>query len=203
MTIDIARAPTVPLAERLNALGAAIAASYRACGVAEAEQIARVTFNDAVSGALPTHLAGDLDQAVRGIVDANLASALAPVAHELAWTHGDRVLPSGFHMQRCFVELAGPDGMTPQDSIRYGLYLQQPGSFYASHSHEAVEHYLPISGTALWQRGDGSFVARSPGKLITHASFEPHAMRTLDKPLLALWIWTGNLSFSTYRIDAE
>jgi hypothetical protein len=203
MIIDIARAPTVPLAEGLNALGVAIAASYRACGLVEAEEIGRIAFDDATRGVLPTHLAGDLDEAVRGIVDTDLAFALAPVAHELAWTHGDRVLPSGFHLQRCFVEIGGPDGMVPNHAIRFGLFLQQPGSFYASHSHEAVEHYLPISGTALWQRGDAAFVARPPGELITHASFEPHAMQTLDKPLLALWIWTGNLSFATYRIDAH
>jgi hypothetical protein len=203
MTIELALAPTVPLAERLNALGAAIAASYRVCGLEEAKQIGLVSFNDAVSGTLPENLAGDLDEALRGIVDTNLASALGPVAHELAWTHGDRVLPSGFHLQRCFVELAGPDGMVPNHAIRFGLFLQQSASFYASHSHEAVEHYLPISGTALWQRGDAAFVARPPGELITHASLEPHAMQTLDKPLLALWIWTGNLSFATYRIDAH
>lgn len=203
MSIDSAPAPTVPLTARLDALGAAIAASYRACGLVEAEEIGRIGFDNAIAGSLPDHMTGDLDEAIRGMVDANLAAALAPVARELAWTHGDRVLPSGFHMQRCFVELAGPDGMIPDPAIRFGFYLQQAGSFYASHSHEAVEHYLPVSGTALWQRGDGAFVARPPGELITHASFEPHAMRTLDEPLLALWIWTGNLSFATYRIDAH
>lgn len=191
------------MATRLESLVRAIGSAYAACGLEGAGEIARTTIREPQAGTLPRHLSGDLQAAMRGMADAALAEALQPVVHDLAWTHGDRILPAGFHMQRCFVELAGPDGMVPHPSIRFGLYLQQPGTFYASHSHEAVEHYLPVSGTALWQRGDDAFQPQRPGTLITHASYEPHAMRTLDEPLLALWIWTGNLSFSTYRIDAE
>lgn len=203
MAIETIIPPTPSLAKRLEVLAGAIAAGYRASGYAEAHEIGKADFSDAAAGFLPGHLIDDYDLALRGIPDGHLSATLAPVGRELAWTHGDRILPAGFHLQRCFVELAGPDGMAPHPSVRFGLYLQQPGTYYASHSHEAVEHYLPISGTALWQRGDAEFVAQPPGTLIAHASLEPHAMRTLGEPLLALWIWTGNLSFSTYRIDVE
>ncbi len=194
---------TAPLSDRLEALCREAARVYGIAGLAEASDWLKAEITDVPSGALPEHLVADAERAMAAMPDAGLREAVRACAGDLAWTHGERVLPYGFHRRRCFVEIAGPDGMGQRDDIRFGLYLQSAGTFYAPHNHEAVEHYLPVSGTALWQRGDGAFERRAPGTLITHATYERHAMRTDAEPLLALWIWTGNIDFATYAVDAE
>jgi hypothetical protein len=42
---------------------------------------------------------------------------------------------------------------------------------------------------------------RTPGTLIRHASNERHAARTGAQPLLALWVWLGDLNFDSYGIE--
>jgi hypothetical protein len=46
----------------------------------------------------------------------------------------------------------------------------------------------------VWRR-------RPPGELIHHASAEPHAMRTGDDPLLALYFWYGGGLAATALLD--
>ena len=71
------------------------------------------------------------------------------------------------------------------------MLLLGPDTHYPSHSHAAVELYVPVSGTAEWQRGTATFAWRAPGACIVHASHEPHAMRTGVDPLLAFYLWRG------------
>jgi quercetin dioxygenase-like cupin family protein len=66
-----------------------------------------------------------------------------------------------------------------------------PRVHYPAHHHAALELYVPLSGTARWQQGGGPYALRAPGSAIEHASNEPHAMRTDDEPLLALYCWRG------------
>ena len=88
-------------------------------------------------------------------------------------------------------EVIGPDAASGGDRIACGCLLLGPETCYPAHRHEAEELYLPLSGSAAWQQGDGEWQQRPPGVLIHHASFETHAMRTAAAPLLALYVWRG------------
>jgi hypothetical protein len=129
-----------------------------------------------------------------------LQRQLLRMGGELAWSLGDFQMPDSFGDKFAYVELVGPKGMMPSQTISCGLYLQQQNTFYPSHWHAAVEDYLVISGTADWQTDDGAFVSKPPGAHIEHASNQPHAMQTLEDPLLAMWFWRGDIRDSTYEI---
>lgn len=97
------------------------------------------------------------------------------------------------------VELVGPDGVLPCATLRAGFYYQPPQYFYPRHQHAAEELYLPISGTAEWHADGTAPHCVAPGTLIHHRAWQPHACRTHGEPLLALWLWGGDLSMHTYR----
>lgn len=86
-------------------------------------------------------------------------------------------------------EIAGPKGLAYCDRLRIGLILQGPNTFYPGHQHPAVEVYYVLAGTADWQQGSGPFTPKPPGSLILHPSGVPHAMRTGDEPILAIFAW--------------
>jgi hypothetical protein len=92
-----------------------------------------------------------------------------------------------------WTELVTPGAGTGALQISCGVLVLGPDTFYPPHRHEAEEIYLPLAGTAEWQQGDdaASWRRRSPGILIHHSSEEPHAMRTGEQPLLAMYLWRG------------
>jgi mannose-6-phosphate isomerase-like protein (cupin superfamily) len=151
-------------------------------------------------GAQPPALK-DLTLAMEAIPPGPLAEAIRDCAARLPWTDRVFVKPSKLACPYAFVEIAGPTGFARRDDLRFGLYLQSPGTFYSAHSHEAEERYHVVSGTAKWQKDDGDYLAMAPGTSIHHAPWQRHAMETGREALLALWVWTGNLDPGTYRID--
>ena len=68
-----------------------------------------------------------------------------------------------------------------------------PHTVYPAHSHPAIELYLVVSGTAIWQAGGAPATPQPPGSAILHPSGIPHAMITGAEPLLALFTWRGDL----------
>ena len=131
------------------------------------------------------------------------ARKLEALADKLAWVEASRDMPSNFTGNYCFVTIVGPEGMIVDERFKFGVYLQMPGTFYPAHRHEAEELYLPLSGTALWQKDDAEFEPIASGTLIHHTPFQSHATRTHVVPVLALWSWTGYLSFETYSFVME
>jgi hypothetical protein len=92
-----------------------------------------------------------------------------------------------------FAELIGPAAPLWSDKIRVGFTFMAPGIFYPLHDHPAVELYLVLSGHAQWTRGTMT-TSQDPGTTILHASMQPHAMQTTTEPLLALYLWTGEIA---------
>jgi mannose-6-phosphate isomerase-like protein (cupin superfamily) len=131
---------------------------------------------------------------------ANLIGNCAPL---LPWTVGKVKMLPKFARQSAYVEIVGPDGFTYSDALRFGLYVQAPDSFYPPHNHAAEEFYSVLSGSAFWQRDNGEFRIMPPGSEIRHAAWQRHAMKTEIEPLLAMWVWTGDLSMATYSVDGE
>ena len=129
-----------------------------------------------------------------------LRQEMLRIGSNLPWMQGTMKMPDSFKGRFAYVELAGPKGMIANSDISFGLYLQQRDTVYPSHWHSAMEDYLVVSGSALWQVDDKDFIPHAPGTHITHASNQPHATTTLKDPLLALWFWQGDIRDSTYRV---
>lgn len=150
---------------------------------------------------VPAALASDFDHAVASSTAfRQLQRELVQIGSLLPWMQGAMKMPDSFQDRYSYVELAGPRGMITSSEISFGLYLQQRNVVYPSHWHAAAEDYLIVSGTALWQIGNGDFAARPPGSHIRHLSNQPHATTTLEEPVLAMWFWQGDIRASTYRI---
>jgi hypothetical protein len=94
-----------------------------------------------------------------------------------------------------WTELIGLRGPIPSETVACGFLMLGPQIEYPAHAHEAEEIYLPLAGEALWTRGGQKFVKRTPGAIIEHSAWMPHATKTLGDPLLAFYVWRGgNLS---------
>lgn len=90
-----------------------------------------------------------------------------------------------------WLEVFGTRGHFVNERVAAGFLILGPDIVYPDHHHEAEEIYIPLSGTALWRKGDGGLEPRRPGEVIHHPSNVNHAMRTGETPLLALYLWRG------------
>ncbi len=133
-------------------------------------------------------LAALASTATRGIVE-----RLAEAAERLAWrqTYGPEDFGVDFLERYGWTELVGLRGPIASERVACGFLLLGAGTDYPSHAHEAEELYVPLAGTAFWQRGAGPWTARAPGEAIHHPPWTAHAMRTAAEPLLALYVWRG------------
>ena len=134
---------------------------------------------------------------------AGLADALRRAAPALFWrqTYQPGEIGGDFLDNYGWTELVGPRGMQQSEQIACGILLLGPHTRYPRHRHPAEEWYLPLSGTAAWQRGDEGWRERPPGTAIHHRRDEPHAMRTKEQPLLALYVWCGRDIAQKSRLD--
>jgi quercetin dioxygenase-like cupin family protein len=107
--------------------------------------------------------------------------------------------PTSLRAIKSIVTLLGPDAAIPSESLLFGLFYQAPGSYYPLHAHEAAETYTILSGSALWQAGDRRFPVTS-GEAIHHTPNLPHAMRAGPEGFLAMWRWSGDIGFDSYRM---
>ena len=145
----------------------------------------------------PAWLAPALDALPPGA----LAAPLRASAPGIPWIIGVAKMPASFAGRSAYNEIVGPGGFAASESLRFGLYVQAPESFYPPHSHAAEEFYYVLSGTARWQKGEEAFSLKLPGSCIRHAPWQRHAMETAAEPLLALWVWTGDLDMASYEME--
>jgi hypothetical protein len=121
-------------------------------------------------------------------------------ASHLPWTDGGFALPAAIRGRNAYAELVGPEGPLLSSYCRFGFYLQAPDCLYPAHSHAAEELYLTLSGSVeWWLDGGDTFIPSIPG-LVHHLPWQRHAMRTGRSPLLAMWIWLGDIRYATYSI---
>ncbi len=107
--------------------------------------------------------------------------------------------PSGLRAIKSVVTLLGPDAPILCDTHLFGLFYQAPGTTYPVHAHNAAETYTILAGTALWQAGDRRFPVTT-GQAIHHPPNLPHAMRAGPEGFLAMWRWSGDIAFDSYRM---
>lgn len=131
----------------------------------------------------------------------SLCTGLAALAPRFSWTQNPnyrRTPPSPDFLDNYgYTVLAGPaDGppaLARHDRLAFGVLMLGPRSHYPLHRHPAAEVYIPLN-TALWWRGEGPWREQVPGAVIYHAPNVPHATRAGQTPLLALYLWCGELA---------
>ena len=107
--------------------------------------------------------------------------------------------PAALAATKAVVTLLSPEGPIQNPSFRFGLFYQAPGIYYPLHAHEAAETYTILAGSADWQAGDLRFTL-APGQASFHPPNLPHAMRAGPEGFLAIWRWSGDISFDSYRM---
>jgi quercetin dioxygenase-like cupin family protein len=101
-----------------------------------------------------------------------------------------------------FAEIIGPEAPFVSEKVCLGLTLIAPDTVYPFHKHPAIELYYTISGNALWSTDNAG--RRIPsGGYVLHRSNVRHEMCTGDKPLLAVYSWSGSdvVTTSVYADD--
>ena len=79
------------------------------------------------------------------------------------------------------------------------LILLLPNTTYPLHAHRIEEAYYVLSGQADWSHDGRSWTRLSRGGLFHNRSWEPHAIRTSDEPMIAMGLylppfgWEGGL----------
>lgn len=157
---------------------------------------------------LPPQPPCTLDAGIRAL--ATSANALPEVHTILA---AQALIPWGVsplgHLQtakigavKAVATLMGPAAPIQNDRFLFGLYYQSPLSYYPLHDHLADETYMILAGRALWTAGESTDWC-GPGATIHHPSRMPHAFRTGTEGVLAIWRWSGDLSFDSYRLLAD
>ncbi|MCH1868084.1 dimethylsulfonioproprionate lyase family protein [Nocardioides sp. CFH 31398] len=138
-------------------------------------------------------------------VDAGLVELVRRLAPAAAWTQtADYLLhpPSpGFLDGYAHATLVGPpdggaapDGEPTTSGVSVGLLLLGRDVHYPPHHHPADEVYLPL-GDADWLDDDAtSYRARPAGSPLHHRPWQAHAMRTASRPLLAVYLWSGDVT---------
>lgn len=86
----------------------------------------------------------------------------------------------------------GPPALLRHSDCALGVLLLGPETHYPRHHHPAAEIYVPLAA-AQWWRDGGPWRREPAGAVIHHASGVPHATRTTALPLIALYLWTGEL----------
>jgi mannose-6-phosphate isomerase-like protein (cupin superfamily) len=124
---------------------------------------------------------------------AAVSASLTALQGALHWRQNANYTDSHFLRGYGYCELLGPAGHWRSDRLSLGLLLLAPRLTYPEHVHPATEIYVVLSGHAQWQQGDRPWQERPPASVITHASLEPHTMRTGAEPLLAAYLWRDHL----------
>jgi mannose-6-phosphate isomerase-like protein (cupin superfamily) len=138
-----------------------------------------------------------LADAAQGPLQA-VAHALGRAQAVLDWLQNPNYttasIGAGFVSRYGYVELVGPGRAFDTHELLVGFLLLGPHTHYPDHHHAAEEVYHVVSGRAAWRRGNGAWSIKPPGASIHHAPHVPHAMRTEDEPLLALYCWMGDVA---------
>src|SRR6266850_164235 len=88
---------------------------------------------------------------------------------------------------------AGPPALAVDPRLALGVLLLGPHAHYPLHAHPAVEIYYTLTAGAEWWRGGGPWRQEPAGAAIHHAPNVRHATRAGVTPLLAIYLWRGDL----------
>lgn len=133
------------------------------------------------------------------IVSMDLCHAIATIEDQLHWTNGDFYAKDakdqmGFTENAAYAEIIGTSGLFTGDDFRMGLMLLGPGLHYIDHYHAAPELYWLLTGPIEYSRSQGHFKPVGTASTIWNKPNEIHAMKTGERPLLAVWAWANDVN---------
>jgi hypothetical protein len=97
----------------------------------------------------------------------------------------------------------GPPAIAVDPRLALGVLLLGPGTHYPLHEHPAIEIYYTLTPEGEWWMGAGPWRREALGTAIYHAPNVPHATRAGGSPLLALYLWRGDLATHATLIPAD
>jgi hypothetical protein len=140
------------------------------------------------------HLATALEHARRqpGPVGA-LADSFAVIEPQLRWKVRDGAEMQGepFLNGHANAAITGAEGLEMRRDVWIGVSLMAPNMRYPDHRHPPEEIYVVLSG-GQWRQASGPWYEPGIGGLVYNPPNIVHAMRSTERPLLALWfLWTA------------
>ena len=111
----------------------------------------------------------------------------------ISWrqTYSEAEVGRAFLDAFAYFELFGQDGLFRTNDGRAYVGFWGQGLFYPWHHHLAEEIYAMMSGEAYFEAAGDTGVTLGPGECKEYASFQEHASRTPDSPVLSLVLWRG------------
>ena len=142
-----------------------------------------------------------------------VVAAVRDAASALRWRQNQSYSDTAFLPSYAYSELVGPSGHARHDRYAIGLLYLAPRTFYPAHAHPAEEAYHVLSGASEWWQGEPAGAAsagsaadasalRAPGARVLHPSGVMHAMRSGSRPLLALYIWRGDIGVAAQLAES-
>ena len=89
------------------------------------------------------------------------------------------------------------------EHLAVGVLLLGPGTHYPAHHHPASEVYCIVSGDSEWSQGNAHWRSEPPGAVIHHPPNLSHAMRAGAEPLLAVYLWRGDLATHARLLERD
>ena len=131
-----------------------------------------------------------------------LLNVLRPWMPVLSWRQNPTYTVESFLCRYVYCELVGPSGLAFHATVSIGLLYLAPGTLYPPHAHPAEEAYHLLAGVSEWRVGTEPLVLRSPGDRVEHPSGVAHSMRSGPTPMLALYVWRGDLATPAQFVSA-
>lgn len=130
-----------------------------------------------------------------------LADAFAVIEPQLNWTiragaetQGEQFLNSHANATITGPKGTGPEGLELRSDVRIGVSLLAPHTRYPDHRHPPEEIYIVLS-RGEWRQASNPWHEPGIGGLVYNPPNIVHAMRSTERPLLALWfLWTERSS---------
>lgn len=117
------------------------------------------------------------------------ARSFAAIEGQLRWTRRTAASPDNqpFYDGHANAMLIGPGGLEQREDVMVGISLMAPHIRYVDHSHPPEEVYLAFTDGEWWNAAM-PWTEPGPGGLIYNPPGIMHAMRSGEKPFLALWL---------------
>ena len=129
-------------------------------------------------------------------------NVLRPWMAVLSWRRNPTYTDESFLRRYAYCELVGPTGLVFHATVSIGLLYLAPGTLYPPHAHPAEEAYHLLAGVSEWRAGTEALALRSPGDRVEHPSGVPHSMHSGTTPMLALYVWRGDLATPARLVSA-
>lgn len=120
-----------------------------------------------------------------------LQEAIRAASDAVHWreTYKDTDIGDAFMDRFACYCIIGENAPFMSDAIRLFMVYMPPHFYYPWHHHPAEEMYMVVSGNGVFKRKGCPDETLTEGETSFHKSNQPHALETLDEPVLCLVVW--------------